>query len=636
MGAALDALREAIRRNVRDGVRRSASLPEFTRDPIGYSCRTFECDDFDRFLDGTIDRLLSEGHERHDGVDRDDRIGDAADTGITFLCDLRSIASVGSGPGTFAGMFVWLPFLLNALRVSRIVFLPLCPIGRTRRKGRSGSLFAVTDHAGIDSRRGDPALTDVPVGVQYRALAELAAARGIRVGSVQPMMTAALDAPIFAEHSELTYWWAADPGEVLRATRPRAADAMHLSSSRWDTAAAEHPPGREFVARFVDPPHRSSLRTIDRPEGRYLVGRSMYRGRMTDVSIANALPDVIPQTGDDHAWSDVALLNYTGRRVPLAHPEPDPGEPDSRALSVMSGILNNRARTYGETVFWLDMARSLPAGLRESATEGALGFAPQLIHETVEGVSVSPDWPPGHCVGDFLYSVVPRKGGIREHAGRLAEFVGALHIADGRAGVYLAGPGTHDTLPLPPRLAATFWVLAFLLPGAVPLLYSGQERYWQGVSNFEFGIRDEGPPAVNDCSLFSHTPEMAWAGIDAGALAREYDLPPFVTLTDDLRRIRRQTRDRLATVRAARFHELDGTAGISCSTAAVSVIDNAGRGYGIVLTMSDSPSRTITWPFRRAILRPVLRARKPDPVVIERGGELCTNGVDAVPFTWSE
>jgi hypothetical protein len=506
-------------------------VPDILIDPEGYSCRYVTIEDGRGFLLDAINRLRSITSERP--IDNHH----AEHPGPTCLIDLRSQATVNGRRGTFLSLIPWIAYFVCDLGCRNVVLLPLGPYGSTRIKGTHGSLFSLTDHMGLDQEYADPLVPQLCAREQYRAVVETAADAGVRVGAVQALATAALDTPALARDPSLTFWWAADPSEVLFAP---VLDWMTSISSASADAEDEYVSflnarpalPRSYTERFVEPPSRSSIRLVQRDEGIYWVGKSLYKRRMVDVAIANAIPDVIPDKADHYAWRDIALLNYWQTHIPcpamlmgfVAH------DTKSSALRMMKSVMRARSRRYGESLFWIDMARCLPAAVRESAPQSTPIFSStKVIYEQITGNK--PKWAnsSGSVVGEFLCDIAPRAATRANFRSRLFSFLSSTGVQE-RQNSYLVGPGTHDALAAEPRVAAMLIILAYILPGAQLLIVSGHERFSSRPINVEFG--DAGIDAYDEfrMSLFSYNPKGALSGLSASSLAEEHDLPPMSRL----------------------------------------------------------------------------------------------------------
>jgi hypothetical protein len=372
---------------------------------------------------------------------------------------------------------------------------------------------------------------------QFRAAVEAAAVAGVRVGTVQALVTAALDTPAFARDPSLTFWWVADPSEVLYAPVVESMASINYDSANardeYRSCIDARPPlPKSYAERFVEPPSRSSIRQEKRDEGIYWVGKSLYKGRMVDVTIANAIPDVIPDKVAHYAWRDVALLNYWQTHIPcpamlmglVAHNK------NSSALQSMKRVMRERCRRYGESLFWIDMARCLPEVVRESAPQSTPIFnSTKVIYEQITGNKPMWSSSSGSVVGQFLCEVAPRGVTLANFRSRLFRFLSNAGVHDMRNN-YLVGPGTHDVLASEPRVVAMLALLAYILPGAQMLIVSGHERFSSKPINAEFG--DIGINGYNESnlSLFSFNPKAALSGLPTRDLADLHDLPPMSKL----------------------------------------------------------------------------------------------------------
>lgn len=504
-------------------------VPDILTDPYGYSCSYVPIEDARGFLLDAIARLRS-----HAITSLNDKNA-VLDGERTCLIDLRSQATVNGRHGTFLSLIPWLAYFVCDLGCRNVILLPLGPYGATRQKGKDGSLFSLADHFGVDRMYSDCLVPQLCAQEQYRAVVEAAAIAGVRVGAVQPLATAALDHPQFACDPSLTFWWAADPSEILYGPvlEEMSSSTVSISEGLPESIWKVRPPlPKGYAERFVEPPSRSSIRVVRREEGAYLVGKSLYRGRMVDVAIANAIPDVLPDMAEKYAWRDIALLNYWQTHIPcpamlmgfVAH------NARSSAERRMKSVMGERARRYGESLFWIDMARCLPPSVRNSAPRTTPTFAStKIFYEQITGNA--PKWPnsPGTVIGEFLCEIAPKAATPSEFRSRLYRFLSATGL-QGEQTNYLAGPGTHDSIAPEPRVAAMLFLLASILPGAQLLIVSGHERFSLKPINAEFGKSGMVAYDESRLGLFSCDPLSALSGLSASTLAEEYQLPPMARL----------------------------------------------------------------------------------------------------------
>lgn len=532
-------------------------VPDILIDPRAYRCGYVSVHDGADFLLRSVDRIRSSAATQP----RTQLPGE--ELGSTMLVDLRSHAAVDGRHGSFLSLIPWLAHYICDLGCRNVVLLPLGPYGRTRRKGSDGSLFALTDHLAVSDEYGDCLVPGLDAREQYRAVVELAASAGVRMGTVQPLATAALDYPHFALNPSLTFWWVADPSEILFSpvvdewlSGPLAA-IIHGAGYRPALREARIPIPQRYAERFVEPPSKSTIRIVHREEGSYFVGKSLYRGRMVDVAIANAIPDVIPDKAEHYAWRDIALLNYWQTHVPSPCMLMGCEETNdtSSAMRQMVSVMCERRRKFGESLFWIDMARCLPSRVRDSAPPSSRFFrTTKLIYEQVSEEWQMPTDRQGAVIGDFLCSVAPRTRCRAEFRMRLFAFLSDYHARASLA-EYLAGPGTHDALPLEPRVAALLMVLSHVLPGAQPLLVSGQERFVGEAINAEFGELGTAGYAEEALSLFSCDPDRSARGVPALVLAQTYGLastarllPAAAVVREHVRACQREGSPRFARI----------------------------------------------------------------------------------------
>ena len=89
-----------------------------------------------------------------------------------YLSFIRTFAALDGRIGTALTQLAFLPLLRQRLGVSVFMSLPTGVIGRTNRKGRRGSPFAVRDPFDVDPSLADPLLPELSAVEQYQALVE--------------------------------------------------------------------------------------------------------------------------------------------------------------------------------------------------------------------------------------------------------------------------------------------------------------------------------------------------------------------------------------------------------------------------------------------------------------------------------
>lgn len=431
----------------------------------------------------------------------------------------RTFASLDGRIGTALTQIAFLPFLRERLRVSVFICLPSGKIGQANRKGGRGSPFAVSNPFDIDASLADALLPEVPPIVQYRALGQACELLGIRFGSIVPMSTLAIDSPIFAALPELGFWWRADPGELVRATR-----IDQEMSRRPDLAAPALDTGT--ATRFVPAP--SAVTTIASAAGAYHVASDSLAGNAV-VTLANAYPDVLAGDAGTYTWGDVASIRYGHAITPQPAGQPGPAARPSGlpAWGLMPAVLAWRYHELGERVFLIDVSPGIPPALIRRARSLCSAWDPAIgegLHRLGAGAATAGDagqllsdlrrhaaLGARHPVDDVTfiaeelwnfdlpgseYDAVcgPLPYCVSAHTRNMDVMVRSLShhlrvLQDREAdGYFLAAVANHDTMPAVPWAAALLRVIYHFLPGALPLTFSGTEWAADIIVNKEFGF----------------------------------------------------------------------------------------------------------------------------------------------------
>jgi len=461
-----------------------------------------------------LDRIVAEARP----IDR--RSGLRA-TNHVYQSFPRTFASLNGRIGTALTQIAFLPFLRDRLGVDVFVCLPPSRIGRTNRKGRRGSPFAVTDPFDIDPSMGDPLLSTIPPLVQYRALMQACDILGIRSGSIVPMATLAMDSPLFAALPSLGCWWHAEPGELVH-----CGPTTHGLSRQPDHSA----PGIDtnVVPRFVPAPDPAALMTAEGPAGSYYVVPPSAAGD-TPVTLANAFPDVLAGDATTYTWGDVATVRYGPGLVPAPAGRPRSAATGSRqpAWDLMPAILAWRYHELGERVFLIDVSPSVPPKLLSRARAVAGAWKPDLAERLgqlgagrlapdevgrlvsdvrdarvrgarcpVEDLTIVgeelwdfelPDERFDAVCGPLAYCVSAHTWNIPVLASSLLHHLRVIEDRQADS-PYLAGVANHDTMPPVPWASGLLRMIYHFLPGAVPLTFSGTEWGARVVTNKEFGF----------------------------------------------------------------------------------------------------------------------------------------------------
>ena len=370
----------------------------------------------------------------------------------------------------------------------------------------------------------------------------------------------ALDSPLIARFPEITYWWDPPPGTPLRPSRANA----YATSGSPDGIARIDP---ILAARFAEPPTADMVGRVDH-------GGALLWCAADGLTPATACPDVLAGESGTYSWADVAGIRFGDDLVPDLGPVDTQPTCRDRAVQLAALSIAWRAAFLGERVFWVDVAARVPPVVLELASalydgwddrsaelctllgaenhtvgsdrvghllddivgaaapggppRGRLTFvaeelyrfrSPCPLHDAVVGPWV-------FCVAPFTHDLDTLRTSIRHHLEVLAD--------DGTHPVFLAGLGDHDAAPPDPRLAAGLLTLSWLLPGSIPMLFTGQEHGAELVVNKEFG--------------FNTTPELrewrARLGDDVIALFNDVAMPwhellPAHDLTETVRDVLR-------------------------------------------------------------------------------------------------
>jgi hypothetical protein len=477
---------------------------------------------------------------------------------VVYLSFLRTGAALNGEIGTPLKQMALLPHL-RRLGVTVLLTLPTGRIGQANRKGSRGSPFAVADPFTLDPSLIDPLIPGIDPLTQYCALVRACELLGIRCGSIVPAATLALDSPLIGRFPAVTYWWDLPPGTALR---PANIGGNGISRAPEDVVGIDP----ALNARFADPPAAETVTRVIRS------GTAFWRSE-SGLTPATACPDVLAGDSGTYSWADVAGIRFDASPVPnlgRIHAQAAPGD---RAVQLTALAIAWRAAVLGERVFWVDVAARVPPAVLELAcalydawdrradrlcavlaSEPAAGSGERVdellddmvraavlrqsrrrltfiaeelysfhstssLHDAVVGPWV-------YCVAPFSRDLSTLRNSIRHHLAVLAN--------GGANRTFLAGLGDHDTCPPDPELAPGLLVLSWLLPGSIPMLFTGHEHGAQVVINKEFGfnttpqLRDWRAQLGDDIlALFNDVP-MPWQ-----------DLQPAHHLTAVIRRIMR-------------------------------------------------------------------------------------------------
>jgi hypothetical protein len=426
---------------------------------------------------------------------------------LVYSVYLPTFASLGGRVGTLLSFLPFLSFLRRELAVDTVISLPLGTIGRAQRKGLRGSPFAVSDPFAIDERYADPVLPHWNAHDLYLAVIEAARRLGVRFGSIIPLATLSIDSPLQRTSPDITYWWRAGVGELLVATDDGAVPKIS-------------PQDRN---RFTAPPSSGSVTS----ETGALIARS--DGHL--LTPANAMPDVTVDMNATYTWEDVVSVNYTALPYPVPHGEHRLAPPDRTrsAWRIMPEAIAWRLR-HGERALVIDVQSSVPAevldrGLVLARQDRPLSSPPCC--EVAERGSDGPVWvaseelwsftaarPAEAIVGPFIYCAVPYARDTPRLVESLAHHLDLLAATEAPL-PFFAGAGSHDTVPHDVAVVRPLLLFLWLLPGAIPFLFSGVEHGLSVPTNREFGFSRAEQDALSyeRLQMFSPTP-LDWDALD--------------------------------------------------------------------------------------------------------------------------
>ncbi|MGH3274994.1 MAG: hypothetical protein ACRDNZ_11830 [Streptosporangiaceae bacterium] len=446
---------------------------------------------------------------------------------------IPTFASFGERIGSLLSFLAFLPWLRQKLWVDTIISLPLSVIGRTRKKGLRGSPFATWDPFAIDPAYADDLLPDWSAHDLYVAVLSAGRHLGVRFGTILPLATLSIDCPLLARFPDLAYWWHASPEELLHARQ--GPDGPNIS-------AADR-------ARFSDPPDIAAIRTWPAMGGgEHFAAAGGSSGPLTP---ANAFPDVSPEMAATYTWEDVTAVNYTALAYPVPHAQHRQAPADDRrsAWRVMPEIVAWHLR-HGESALVIDVQSSVPGaivcrGADLAASDGRLQAAPACCAAVIRPTAAGQlPWVIGEELWEFSSPaatdavVGPFVSCAAPHARDPVSLVRSLdyHVdmlaGSGAAVRFMAGTGTHDTIPLDARIVRPLLLFLWLLPGSVPFLFSGIEHGATVPVNREFGFSraEQDTLSYADLAMFSPAP-LDWDGCVGAGQA------PLVRLLQAARRV---------------------------------------------------------------------------------------------------
>lgn len=450
---------------------------------------------------------------------------------VIYLTFMRTFASLNNEIGTPLKQIAFLTHLLR-MKVNILLTLPTGKMGYSNRKGQRGSPFAVTDPFSIDSSFIDPLLPNIDAITQYQALVGACILVGIQCGSIVPCAGISLDSPLIRRFPEITYWWDMPIGSELQAP------IKHCSIDMvGEPDIADHQ-NFEMNEHFHEPPPPNKIFSVMKKD-------SLFWYSENGLTPATSCPDVLGDESGTYSWGDIAEVRFGDALVPDVF---TPSETNSflrnRASQIMALAIAWRVSILGESIIWVDVAERVPVGVLELASALTESWdmrseylcriivstnrledieeIGRLLDEVTESCSIDPPkrirfiaeelysfqrqslcydavvGPWVFCVSPFTHDLNTFRESIRYHLKLLSQCQKTV--------TFLAGLGDHDTTPPEPKLVAGLIAFSWLLPGGIPLIFSGHEYASQVVVNKEFGFNTttqlrEWRAKLTDCDL---------------------------------------------------------------------------------------------------------------------------------------
>ncbi len=408
--------------------------------------------------------------------------------------------------GTFCSLICHLPFLLEDLRATTILLLPILRRGTARKKGGTGSPFAVSDPLSLD-----PSVSglspEAPVDAAWEALVGECRRIGVRLGMIVPLATISIDAPVIRRSPDLVHWWVAEPTELLTG-EPANDRSPGPGSGAWKVEAV---PAPRALHRFTAPPASEEIDQIACGEDSLYVAQDSNGRRL---SVANAYPDPVVEDATTYAWQDVAAVRFANVAAPISYGDGRSSSqtaPNPVAVDFVRDVVRHRVACDGG-VLLADVSSAIPS---EALTQTVPPYPETML--VAEQLWEFRDREPFEFVSGPL---IPCVAAHSRAPGVLAESL-AYHLdllaQTSDASFFFAGVANHDSVPCPSRLARALLMLFCLLPRSVPFLYSGTESACQVPTNMEFGeLAGQPRPFEQDLLLFTQDPVV----VDAEGLGQ--------------------------------------------------------------------------------------------------------------------
>jgi hypothetical protein len=398
--------------------------------------------------------------------------------------------------GTLCSFACHLPFVLADLRATTILLLPILRCGTSRKKGRTGSPFAVSGHLELD-----PAVSgfapNVAVDIVWAAMVAACRRVGVRLGMIVPLATISIDSPLIAERPDLVHWWTAHPTELLTG-EPTDNEASSPTRPAWQVEAI---PAADVLHRFTSPPSPEAVREIICGGDRLFVAEAASGQQ---ISVANAYPDPVVADAATYSWQDVAAVRFADGVAPVEYgraSEMPPDRVNPVAADFVRDVLCRRLACDGG-VLLADVSSAVPSDVLAECVPRypeTMLVAEQLWRFRDRG-------PFEFVSGPLIPCVAAHSRAPSVLARSLAHHLELLARTDD-AGWFFAGVANHDSAPCSGRWARALLTLFCLLPRSVPFLYSGTEFGCRSATNMEFGeFGGLSRPADDELLLFSQAP----------------------------------------------------------------------------------------------------------------------------------
>lgn len=385
-----------------------------------------------------------------------DTIGDAI-----YSCDIPTFSTLNKEQGSALKQIAFLNFLQVNFDVGKLILLPITSRGRSHKKGDTGSPFAVRDHFKVSDIIADQLLPDISAEFQYRLLMACCILGGIIPGSILPLTTIAVDAPVLARRPDLTFWWDGQPEELLFPSIYDSFEDLAKSSKR-----------------FSDPPNNKDVYWMHTNKGNKLADKRIKR------STVNAIPDALAGDSASYTWQDICAIRFTASNSLVAAADPGQGVWDYTlpAFEYMKDVIEWHCHRWMERIFVLDVSPTLPIEILRNAHE----IRSEFIGEELWNLSSSDEVVKG-VIGPLIFSVGANWSSPSKFFTALKHALSEIEYSCPN-NFYSAGISNHDTNPSPIDVTIPFWALTWLLPNSQPFIYSGSEHGSQMITNKEFGF----------------------------------------------------------------------------------------------------------------------------------------------------